>query len=237
MNIEQRTVVLCGEMVTYSFIRKKIKRVNLRVKADLSVTLSAPLFFSAASADEFIISHSQFVINNLKKFSSRGSAGQTQPRFSSGEKIFVFGYPYTLRFLCGKNNVSVCGDDILIFTPNALTEEAEAVFDKFVYSECKRVFTELLTQYYPYFKRYVGDNLPALTLRFMKTVWGTCNPKKNKITLNLKLFYKPMRAVEYVVVHEYCHYIQLNHSPAFYAEVKKIMPDYKDRAALLKNKR
>lgn len=236
MNTEQRTVILCGERVTYSFIRKKIKRVNLRVKADLSVTVSAPVSFSAARADEFVISHEKFVINNLKKFSSDNWKKNVQPSFASGEKISVFGALYTLRFLRGKNKVMFSGGDILIFTPNALAEEAEAAFNKFVYSECKRVFTELLTRYYPYFKRYVGE-FPYLILRSMKTAWGTCNPKKNKITLNLKLFYKPMAAVEYVVVHEYCHYIQLNHSPAFYAEVAKIMPDYKERALLLKNKR
>ena len=38
----------------------------------------------------------------------------------------------------------------------------------------------------------------------------------------------------YVVVHEYCHFLQPNHSPAFWAEVEKLLPDWKERRALLK---
>jgi len=234
-NAQLRTVVLCGKQITYSFVRKKIKRVNLRVKADLSVTVSAPLFYSAAKADQFITEHAEFVIKNLRKFASREQKECVQPRFSSDENIIILGKPYTLRLLYGENKICFSGDELLIFTPEAAESEAKIVFDKFVFSECKRIFTALINYYYPYFKKYVGEKLPSLTLRSMTSVWGTCNPKKNKITLNLKLYFKPIKAIEYVVVHEYCHYIQLNHSPAFYAEVKKVMPDYKERLPLLKN--
>ena len=68
----------------------------------------------------------------------------------------------------------------------------------------------------------------------MRTRWGSCNVKERRITLAARLALMPPEAVEYVVVHEYCHFLQPNHSPAFWAEVEKLLPDWKERRALLK---
>ena len=64
--------------------------------------------------------------------------------------------------------------------------------------------------------------------------WGVCCPGKKQITFALQLYHMPPAAQIYVVVHEYCHFLQPNHSPAFWAEVAKLLPDWKARRALLK---
>ena len=68
----------------------------------------------------------------------------------------------------------------------------------------------------------------------MTTRWGVCCPGKKQITFALQLYNMPPAAQIYVVVHEYCHFLQANHSPAFWAEVAKLLPDWKARRALLK---
>ena len=80
----------------------------------------------------------------------------------------------------------------------------------------------------------LGGVRPTLKVRRMKTRWGVCMPGKRQITLNLRLAEKPMAAVEYVVVHEYAHFVHCDHSPAFWAVVARILPDYKARRALLR---
>ena len=52
-------------------------------------------------------------------------------------------------------------------------------------------------------------------------------PSKNQITLNLQLIHYDEKFIEYVVLHEYAHLIQPNHSKAFYHVIEKYMPDYK----------
>ena len=59
-------------------------------------------------------------------------------------------------------------------------------------------------------------------------------PGKKPITFALHLYNMPPAAQIYVVVHEYCHFLQANHSPAFWAEVAKLLPDWKARRELLK---
>ena len=66
-----------------------------------------------------------------------------------------------------------------------------------------------------------------------RTRFGSCSAK-NSLCFSLYLMSYPDRAIDYVVVHELAHIRQKNHSPAFYAEVAKVMPDYKDRIKLLK---
>ena len=71
-------------------------------------------------------------------------------------------------------------------------------------------------------------------VRDMTSRWGVCCMKRRQITFALQLYNMPPAAQIYVVVHEYCHFLQPNHSPAFWAEVEKLLPDWKERRALLK---
>jgi predicted metal-dependent hydrolase len=65
-----------------------------------------------------------------------------------------------------------------------------------------------------------------MKIRSMKSRWGSCTGK-GKITLNLKLIYMPVDLIDYVVLHELCHLKELNHSPAFYALLSRVMPNWK----------
>ena len=68
----------------------------------------------------------------------------------------------------------------------------------------------------------------------MTSRWGVCHMAKRQITFALQLYNMPEAAQIYVVVHEYCHFLQPNHSPAFWAEVAKLMPDWEGPAGLIK---
>ena len=100
--------------------------------------------------------------------------------------------------------------------------------------EAMRLFEAVSETIYPLFATVLQGQRPVLKVRRMKTRWGSCIPAKRQITLNLLLAEKPYAAVEYVILHEYAHFVQCNHSPAFWAVVKKYRPDYKARQQLLK---
>lgn len=95
-------------------------------------------------------------------------------------------------------------------------------------------FTRMSDMVYPLFAQVLGGRKPQICVRSMKTRWGVCNRTKRKITLALELYNQPPAAQIYVVVHEYCHFLVPNHSPAFWAEVEKILPDWKARRRLLR---
>lgn len=84
-----------------------------------------------------------------------------------------------------------------------------------------------------YYALVMGVSYGTVTIREQKTRWGSCSTKGN-LNFNWKLVLMPPEILDYVVVHELAHRIQMNHSAAFWAEVGKILPDYKERRQWLK---
>lgn len=84
------------------------------------------------------------------------------------------------------------------------------------------------------FAPLVGVDYGRVTIRCQHTRWGSCSAKGN-LNFNCLLMLCPPEVRDYVVVHELCHRKQLNHSPAFWAEVARVMPEYKVHRAWLKD--
>ncbi len=84
-----------------------------------------------------------------------------------------------------------------------------------------------------YYAPLVGVTYGRITIRNQKTKWGSCSGKKN-LNFNCLLMLAPPEVLDSVVVHELCHLKHMDHSPAFYAEVRRVMPDYDQRHAWLK---
>lgn len=110
------------------------------------------------------------------------------------------------------------------FVSDNVIAKDEKTLEKFYKQECLRVFTKELDRILPYFQ-----NIPHFTLkiRTMKTRWGVNNRGNNTITLNSELLKKDIDLLDYVIIHELCHFYEANHSPRFWAWVSKYYPDYK----------
>lgn len=100
--------------------------------------------------------------------------------------------------------------------------------DSFTDEDYEHFFRPFVDRYYLEFKQY-GIKYPMLRFKDMKSRWGSCIPSKNIITLNKQLAAVPRECVEYVVVHEFCHFLEPNHSQRFYAHVERHMPDWRER--------
>lgn len=100
-------------------------------------------------------------------------------------------------------------------------------------SRYRRMAREKLQQRTAYFARIMGVSYGRITIRAAKTRWGSCSGRGN-LNFHWKLILMPPEVLDYVVVHELAHRKEMNHSPAFWAEVAKILPDYQERRKWLK---
>lgn len=93
----------------------------------------------------------------------------------------------------------------------------------------KEVLPEIAAHYAP----LVGVDYGRITIRAQRTRWGSCSVQGN-LNFNCLLMLVPDNVMEYVVVHELCHRKEMNHSLRFWAEVEKILPDYRQSRRWLK---
>ena len=89
----------------------------------------------------------------------------------------------------------------------------------------------------PRWEERTGLHCAGFQIRDMKTRWGVCAPAQCRITFAQRLAQQSPAAVVYVAVHELAHFAVPNHSPAFWAVVARVLPDYKARRALLQTPR
>ena len=85
-----------------------------------------------------------------------------------------------------------------------------------------------------HFAKIIGVDYGRITIRNQKTRWGSCSSKGN-LNFNCLLMLTPPEVIDYVVVHELCHRKEMNHSKAFWREVEKVIPNYKEYVEWLKN--
>lgn len=84
-----------------------------------------------------------------------------------------------------------------------------------------------------YFAKKMGVSYGRITVRAAKTRWGSCSVQGN-LNFHWKLILMPAEVLDYVVVHELAHRKEMNHSSLFWAEVERILPDYRERRRWLK---
>ena len=106
-----------------------------------------------------------------------------------------------------------------------LTKEQEDFYRKWA--------KEYLPSRLEHFSKLMGLTPTGVKITSAKTRFGSCS-SENSISLSWHLMRYHPSAIDYVLVHELAHIVHKNHSPAFYALVSTVFPDYKERRALLK---
>ena len=79
-----------------------------------------------------------------------------------------------------------------------------------------------------YFAPKVGVDVAVIKVKNMRYRWASCG-KNNRLNIHWKCMMAPSGIIDYIVVHELCHFHQRNHTDAFWNEVDQVMPDYRER--------
>ena len=115
----------------------------------------------------------------------------------------------------------------------SLQQDPDYVKDPALEQAYRRQAKARLEERAAYFASRMGVSYQRISVRAAKTRWGSCSAKGN-LNFHWKLILMPPQVLDYVVVHELAHRKEMNHSPAFCAEVEKILPDYRERRKWLK---
>ncbi|HPE15280.1 MAG TPA: SprT family zinc-dependent metalloprotease [Bacilli bacterium] len=195
--------------------RKNIKNMYLRIKDDLKIYITAPILITNKMIINFITNNEKYILKRINKIKEKEKNGD---KFKYLGKYYDIVYTNDKSVEFGESKVFV-GKDIDI--------------DKFYKKMAKKEFLERLDIIYQRFNKTVP--YPSLKIRKMTTRWGVCNVKLKAVTLNQELIKYGYDAIDYVIVHELCHFYESNHSSKFWNKVNYYYPNYKEIRKELKD--
>ena len=216
--------------VSVLVIRKNIKNVHLKVFRDLSVVISVPNHVPDKWINEFLQSRTKWIDTQITKY-KKSSGYNNLSLVNSGTSTQILGKDmriYKIPSLI--NNVEIDEKKVNLFLKEPNDDaKTQQIFSKWWRNIAARIFeNEMNAVYDKIFKKY-GVPRPTIAIRKMKTLWGSCSPLKNKITLNEYLLKADIRCIQYVVLHELTHLLYPNHNKDFYDFLTIQMPDWKER--------
>ena len=219
--------------IEFEIIRKNVKNINLRVKKDMSVVVSANKKVPLEHIFEFVRIKSKWIIMNLEYFSKFERS--REKLYKDFEKFKYLGKKYDLKIekAIQKEFVFFDNKKIYIFVKNTDDyKKKKSLIDSWYLKQAKKEFANSLDRIYPSFEKY-GIAKPYMKIRQMKSRWGSCMVYGQSITLNKELIKSPKECIDYVVLHELVHFLHKNHGKDFYLCMSKFMPDWKDRKEIL----
>ena len=199
--------------------KKRIKNIYIRIKPPAGdVVISAPLHMRDEDIYIFAESKLAWIKNHRRKYE-----GAVSRRLVSGEKLYLWGNPYTLVIKEGRSRAETAGENIIIYVPQGSSfEQRQAALNEFY----RRELLQKISEFAPLWEQATGLFADEWRVRDMQTRWGSCSSAGN-LNYNWKLVLMPERVMDYVVIHELAHRKEMNHSARFYAVVAQQMPDYK----------
>lgn len=228
-----------GRMLEYELTRKKVKNLNLRVRSDGTVCVSAAKGVPQYAIDAFIRANGERVFEIIRRNSSRAEeqARRAEPTYSDGDSVLILGKRYKIRNVWGNVNsgrIDEENGELIIETsdpgcPELRRRTAEYIMDqmgrKAVLDACQRIYPTFQSRDIPY---------PEIKFRKMKSQWGNCRPDKGRLTFNTRLSSVSEYCIELVVAHEFTHFLHRDHSDNFYSSLSGIIPDHKERKRQLR---
>lgn len=226
----RRKIVLEGEELAYELEYKNVRNINIRIKPGGLVFVSAGSRVPVEYIEDFFRKKSAEILRAVKKYSSIKPAA-ADDRLKDGSNVYYLGKPYRLRVESAASNmVTLCDDEIIVYSAGCSTD---AVIDAWYDTQCRKVLRDIGHIVYEKFRDHVSRE-PEYSYKKMKTLWGSCNPVKFRMSINRDLIKYDRKLIEFVFCHEYTHFIHPDHSAGFYEFLSGILPEHKERKNELK---
>lgn len=212
-----------GLEIPVSVVRKRVKNLNLRVRADGTVTLSIPQHLPLARAREFLDRKGNWIAErvrrNIERRPSPDLAGELPDRIPLWGKLVP------------RDSVQAnSGQDVGGQGAPGQTTIDQAALDELYRTEVLRALPGIVER----MEARIGVHAARWSVRVMKTRWGSCTPKTGAIRINARLAAYPSECLEFVVAHELVHLLEPSHNARFHALLDEFCPGNRHPAKLLR---
>lgn len=218
-----------GRVIEYELTRKRVKNVNIRIKADGVVYVSASARVSVKRVEEILAARADFISRAVQQLKNREQRSEI-----TAEKMRWLGRKYPVRVLRNMSErVSLEQDELRVYTVHP--DLAEEMLKHWAGEHFAQLIQQLDGEVRSVLRQSGLEPPPTrISIKDMKTRWGSCSYTRGHISINSRLMAYPRETVLSVLWHEYAHYWHHDHSAQFYGFLERFFPDYRMWNGLLK---
>ncbi|MCD7034272.1 M48 family metallopeptidase [Metabacillus sp. GX 13764] len=220
-----------GETISFDIQYKKRSTIGIYVDAYGNVEVQVPKGTADAAVLKLVEEKWDLIQQRVKENKERLLGPQVK-MYEEGESFLYLGKAYSLKvredLQAEKDSVFFEGDELHVVVRQLEDEKIKNALKRFYYRQCKALVEKRISAHQKHFK----TKPRSIRITDSRTTWGTCDAQL-QLTFNWRLAMAPPRVIDYVVVHEMCHMVHLNHDRSFWRLVGKMVPDYKDDEAWL----
>ena len=224
MTTKRHQIVVSDLLV--EVVRKDIKNLHLGVyPPNGRVRVAVPLRLDDEAVRLAVISRLGWIRRQQRTFEQQDR--QSEREMVTGESHYVQGRRYRLDVIeyDGPPTVSLPNNTILELRvrPGTTRDQREALLHRWYRERLREQIPSLIDEWEP----KIGVKVAKWGIKKMKTRWGTCNIKAQRIWLNLELAKKPEACLEYILVHEMVHLLERHHNERFRELMDRLMPQWR----------
>lgn len=225
MKTMKRMIPYGAHSITYTLLIKQVKNINMHMEQNGEIIVSANAYVPIERIDDFVSSKITWILKHQEQL-----VRKNRQVLRTDDEMMLLGKQRQIKYqLSSYEHVTYDEDTIHILIKP--TSDKQKVLQRFLDKLCKDIFYDIAIDMHQRLSDY-RIVFPTIKLRTMTSRWGSCIPSKHSITLNKNMIHYPIAFIEYVILHEFVHFIQPNHSKAFYHVIENHMPDYKARIKL-----
>ncbi len=215
--------------IQYSLKRSRRKTASIYIERDGRVSVFVPEGLTTLQIEALIESKRKWIYNHLAEWCDL-NATKIHREYVNGEGFLYLGRTYRLKLVDQQSEPLMLTDGYFCLrVDNGSTPDADAAFKAFYREKGK----QRIGQRVVYYQGKIGVMPKAVRIMDLKNHWASCSTTGN-LNFHWKCMMAPPTIMDYIIVHELAHLIHRHHSEAFWNEVDKVLPEYRDRKAWLR---
>lgn len=209
------------------------KTLEIGIEPPDNIKVIAPITATEKDILRVVNSKAKWIVQKLFELKDV-EYRRREKEYVNGESFMYLGRNYSLQLIMDLSvkmpTVKLYRGKFYINTNTKDENQLRQAMEQWYRRKTLEKVLEKVEYYEPYFK--VKPN--SIKVKEQKKRWGSCNSNKD-LMFNWRCSMAPSNVLDYIVVHEMCHMVHLNHSKKFWDLVERIIPDYRERRKWLRN--
>lgn len=212
--------------IEYQLIKSNRKTLTITILPTKEVVVKAPRILSDQEIMRMVMQKGKWITDKISQMAELPF--EPEQRYVDGTSILYRGKEYRLKILedcrVRKSEIQIHQDEIVVIMKQKKLQLIPELLEGWYKEQIKNLIYNKLD----YYNSFINRKISNVRIKNHKKRWGSCSNLGN-LNFNWRIILMPDEMFDYIVVHELCHLIHMNHSKEYWKSVERILPDYKER--------